>query len=386
VPILGAILATAAIAQPTHAQKYSYKDLHRFAGFPTDGDHSYAGLTRDSEGKLYGTTSKGGASGYGAVFTLAANGTETVMYSFTGGADGSVPMAGLILDPEGNLYGTTQNGGASGTGGASGAGVVFELNAMGTETVLYNFTGGADGGNPEAGLLRDREGNLYGTTERGGASSAGIVFKVDATGQQTVLYAFTGGTDGGYPLAGLVGDSEGNLYGTTSGGGAGAGVVFELDSNGAETVLYRFTGGADGGSPFAGLVRDSAGNLYGTTSAYGQSTGFGYGVVFKLDTAGTETVLHAFTGGDDGALPYAGVIRDSAGNLYGTTYQGGKTNCGVVFKVDSAGTESVLHMFTGKAGGRNPAAGLLLNSKGDLYGTTVYGGTADNGVVFRLTP
>ena len=242
------------------------------------------------------------------------------MHSFTGGADGSDPYAGLIRDSAGNLYGTTL------LGGASGAGVVFKVDTTGTETVLHSFSGGTDGGAPQAGLIRGSAGDLYGTTVQDGASGAGVVFKLDAIGE-TVLYSFTGGADGSNPFGSLVRDSAGNLYGTTeSGGASGAGVVFKLDTTGTETVLYSFTGDADGGYPYAGLIRDSAGNLYGTTSSGGAS---GQGVVFELDTTGTETVLYSFTTGADGAFPYAGLIRNSAGNLYGTATYG----YGVVFRI-----------------------------------------------------
>jgi uncharacterized repeat protein (TIGR03803 family) len=184
-------------------------------------------------------------------------------------------LVGLIRDSAGNLYGTTNGG------GASGAGVVFQIDPSGNETVLYNFTGGADGGFPFGGLIRDSAGNLYGTTNGGGASGAGVVFKVDRAGNETMLYSFTGGPDGGYPLwVVLARDSAGNLYGTTSGGGAsGNGVVFKLDPSGNETVLHSFTGGADGSSPFAGVVLGSNGNLYGTTPFGGQTNA---GIVFEI--------------------------------------------------------------------------------------------------------
>ena len=183
-------------------------------------------------------------------------------------------------------------------------------------------------------MIRDSAGNLYGTTEAGGTANAGVVFKVDTAGQETVLYSFTGGADGGSPYAGVIRDSAGNLYGTTwDGGTANAGVVYKVDTAGQETVLYSFTGGADGGSPFAGVIRDSAGNLYGTTwlRRLGE---LGRGV--QVNTAGQETVLYSFTGGADGSRPLAGVIRDSAGNLYGTTSEGGKKYGGVVFKLKPA--------------------------------------------------
>ena len=206
---------------------------------------------------------------------------------------------------------------------------MFKVDTSGNERVLYSFTGGADGGFPVGGVILDSKGNLYGTTNGGGASGAGVVFKVDPTGNETVLYSFTGGADGGYPLwVTLARDAAGNLYGTTvSGGASGAGVVFKVDASGNETVLYSFTGGADGGWPQAGVIRDSAGTLYGTT--IGNS--FGAQVAYKVDPTGHQTVLHVFTGGADGGYPYGNLIRDPAGNLYGTANRGGKKGGGVVF-------------------------------------------------------
>jgi uncharacterized repeat protein (TIGR03803 family) len=229
--------------------------------------------------------------------------TYNLLHSFTGGADGATPDAGLVLDAAGNLYGTTV------AGGASNLGTVFKLDKTGKETLRYSFLGGADGATPYAGLILDGAGNLYGATEVGGASNSGTVFKLDTTGVETLLYSFTGGADG-TPDVGLVRDAAGNLYGTTFAGGAPSfGTVFKLDTTGTETVLYSFTGGADGGSPFGGLVRDAAGNLYGTTIEGGvdrapcEADGYrGCGVVFKLDPTGTETVLYTFTGGRTGEI------------------------------------------------------------------------------------
>jgi uncharacterized repeat protein (TIGR03803 family) len=322
----------------------------------------------------------------------------TVLYSFTG-ADGVSPIAGLTRDSAGNLYGTTVSGGTSTrctTG--PGCGTVFKLSATGAETLLHSFAGGpTDGLAPYAGLVRDAAGSLYGTTAYGNPSNGGVVFKVSATGTETVLLSFTDYVTGAAPTAALIEDVAGNFYGTASGGGAfNNGVVFKLSPRGTETVLYSFTGGADGGSPQAGLVRDAAGNLYGTTF-YGGFTGseacdFGCGVVFKLSPAGTYTVLHSFAGGSDGANPFAGLTRDSAGNLYGTTQYGGVHGNGVVFKLSPAGTETVLHRFTGGADGGNAVAGLAQDGLGNLYGTTQYGGAACSfssgitcGVVFKLS-
>jgi uncharacterized repeat protein (TIGR03803 family) len=345
--------------------------------FPAEasGGFPHAGVIRDSAGNLYGTTYFRGRANAGVVYKLDTTGHETVLYSFTGGADGGAPFAGVIRDPAGNLYGTTY------FGGTANAGVVYKLDTAGHETVLYSFTGVADGRHPQAGVIRDPAGNLYGTANSGGAPNGGVVYKLDTAGHETV-YAFPGGAGGRYPSAGVIGDSAGNLYGTTSTGGAqNAGVVYKLDNTGHETVLYNFTGGADGSYPQAGVIRDAAGNLYGTTYNGGTT---GYGVVYKLDTTGHETVLYSFTGGADGGYPSAGVVGDSAGNLYGTTFSGGTANAGVVFRLDQTGHETVLYSFTGGADGSGPYAGVIRDSAGNLYGTTYYGGAAVLGVVYKL--
>jgi uncharacterized repeat protein (TIGR03803 family) len=357
--------------------------LHNFAS-PPYGAYPDTGVIRDSAGNLYGTTNGsysdvggGGTNDAGVVFKVDTSGNETVLYSFTGGADGSSPN-GLIRASAGDLYGTTTYG-----GGASGAGVVFKVDASGHETVLYSFTGGADGAYPVAGVIRDSAGNLYGTTYGGGASGAGVVFKVDTSGNETVFYSFTGAADGGNPAAGVIRDSAGNLYGTTiyGGGASGAGVVFKVDASGHETVLYSFTGGADGGNSDAGVIR-AAGNLYGTTTGGGAS---GAGVVFKVDMSGDETVLYSFTDGADGGNPYAGVVRDSAGILYGTTAFGGTAGVGVVFKVDTSGNETVLHTFKrGPCGNQPYTAGVILDPVGNLYGTTSFSGAGGQGAVYKL--
>ena len=371
------VLAAAIGIPPAKAQTYTETVLHNFAS-PPRGAYPEAGLIRDSAGNFYGTASAGGAAGAGVVFSLDTAGVQTVLYSFTGGVDGASPNAGVIRDAAGNLYGTTTGGGISSNG------VVFKLDSTGNETVLYSFTGGADGKLPLGGLVRDSTGTLFGTTYFGGSVGKGVAFKLDTTGHETVLYSFTGGADGSNPCSGLVRDSAGNIYGTTFGGGAsGWGTVFKLDATGHETVLYSFTGYGDGANPYAGLIRDAAGNLYGTTASGGTS---GRGTVFKLDTTGNETILHNFTGNADGADPYAGLIQDSAGNLYGTTAEGGASNEGTVFKVDTTGRETVLYSFTRGADGGSPYGGLIRNSAGKLYGTTYFGGTTDSGLVFELDP
>jgi uncharacterized repeat protein (TIGR03803 family) len=247
-----------------------------------------------------------------------------VLYTFTGGDDGGKPYAGVIRDSAGNLYGTATSG------GTAGAGVVFKLDGMGHEKVLYNFPAGPGAPSPASGVIRDPAGNLYGASDSGGPAGAGLVYKLDTAGKFTALYSFTGGADGAYPT-GVIRDSSGNLYGAAGGAFQGANspsVVFKLDAEGHETVLYTFTAGRNGVGPSV-LIRDSAGNLYGTWD------GTAYvGSVYKLDTAGNFTVLYNFTGGADGGYPVGGVIRDSAGNLYGTTLNNGKYNGGVVFKIE----------------------------------------------------
>jgi uncharacterized repeat protein (TIGR03803 family) len=268
---------------------------------------------------------------------------------------------------------------------------------------LHSFAGPpTDGALPEAGLIGDEAGNLYGTTAYGGKSGYGAVFKLSEGGKESVLYSFIGGaTDGEYPIAGLVRDSAGNLYGTTySGGdltcspgsGFGCGTVFKLSPTGKERVLYSFTG-ADGALPQAGLIRDSAGNLYGTTVYGGDfSCGvLGCGTVFKLDGTGQESVLYSFgtEGAFDGTAPYAGLFRDTAGNLYGTTLLGGAESslCGTVFKLDTEGTKTTLHSFGATGDGCAPYGGLVQDATGNLYGTTEHGGgTSSLGTVFKITP
>ena len=369
-PVIGLVAAIVVMSMvvPSRGQLHhvppaapSFTVLYSFPGYPTDGWQPYAGLARDAAGNLYGTTSAGGASGWGVVFKLGSTGTETILHTFTGGADGGGPSGGLVQDAGGNLYGTTADGGAFSPcsqgplgGSNGGCGAVFKLGSSGTETVLYNFSGGPDGANPLGGLIRDAAGNLYGTTVAGGVGSklcaggCGTVFKVAPSGAETVLHSFTGGADGGQPTDGLISDAAGNLYGTTieggersgacSAGGGSCGVVFKLSPTGTYTVLHSFTGGADGGNPDAGLIQDAAGNLYGTTYGGGASS---LGVVFELIRCDSGSsgydfkVLHSFTG-PDGASPYSPLVRDAAGNFYGTAAHGGAYGGGangVVFRL-----------------------------------------------------
>jgi len=370
-----------------------------------DGAVPTATLIQDAASNLYGTTSSGGGfgcggSGCGVVFKLDATNHETVLHAFAG-PDGATPHGALVMDSAGNLYGTTSAGG-SGSACPGGCGTVFKIDTTGSETVLHNFTGNPDGANPYAGLAMDDSGNLYGTTESGGASNLGTIFQIDRNGAEAVLHSFAGRpSDGADPKAGLTLDLNGNLYGTTfSGGSAGFGIAYQLDTTNSESVLYNFTGGADGGNPIGGLTRDSDGTLYGTTTTGGSSSGKGVlggghfgdihygcckGTVYKLSRDG-ENILYTFKGNNDGGTPASTLVL-SNGVLYGTTLIGGPGHNGTAFRVTIAnGSESVLHGFKGGKDGASPGAGLLRNSAGVLYGTTEGGGHLQKGTVFQYKP
>jgi uncharacterized repeat protein (TIGR03803 family) len=386
------LLTVSSVAQIASPPSFSL--LYQFKS-GRDGSSPYSSLILDAQGNLYGTTMIDGAYSYGTVFKIPPQGNETVLHSFKGtGGDGATPVAPLIMDAAGNLYGTTEYGGLFGnTCGPNGCGIVFKISPAGKETVLYRFTGipNVDGMNPEQGLVRDSNGNLYGTTAQGGiyiyGNGYGTVFKIDPAGKETVLHSFDPlappYNDGAFPLGGsLLRDAAGNLYGTTYFGGLGSGTVFRADASGLVSILYSFGGSADGAYPYGTLVRDTAGNLYGVTNLGGA---FGGGTVFTLDTNNGKTILHSFGGSGDGAPPSGGLVRDRAGNLYGTTLQGVKSSSGAVFKLTSTGKEIILHNFSGKDG-NGPGWCVVRDSKGNLYGTTQYGGAYGGGVVFKVAP
>lgn len=363
----------------------TFTQIYNFQG-GSDGGSPYSTVTRDAAGNLYGTTFSSGDAptcaypGCGVVYKIDAQGNETALYTFTGtSGDGSNPVAGVVEDAKGNLYGTTK------FGGTNGYGTVYEVAPSGAEKVLVSFTGGADGGIPNGGLVIDKAGNLYGTTFNGGSAGYGTVYEVSASGTFTTLYSFPDAAHGMYPNAALLRDSAGDLYGTTQYGGASdRGTVFKLDSAGNETVLYSFSG-ADGAYPESQLAMDSSGNLYGTTIEGGASNS---GTVFRLTPGGTEAVLYSFGGSPDGAYPTSGVVLDAAGNLYGTTYHGGTGNgntAGMVYRIDPAGNETVLYMFQGIYDGAYPIGGLTLSPDGKtLYGTAEASGTFGSGDVFQI--
>jgi len=383
--------------------------LHTFDG-PGDGGEPYGAPILDKAGNLYGVTFMGGTYLKGTVYELESGSwTEEILHSFDPSAgDGESPQGALVMDGAGNLYGVTP------LGGRRKLGIVYELTPEegGTwkEEIIHTFVGGSDGRSPQAGLILDKKGNLYGTTYQGGtgtkcgAFACGTVFELSPKSgggwTEKVLYSFKGGTaDGQNPAAPLLMDSSGNLYGTTEAGGTGgsfsSGTVFKLTPNGfgdyAETVLHNFPSKAtDGINPFAGLLFDSKGNLYSTTGAGGT---YGYGTVFELSPGSqgkwTETVLHSFGAPGDGQAPqFSGVAFDKSGDLYGTTAAGGSNGNGIVFKMtptsDGGWAESVFFNFDGTDG--NLPLGVIFNAAGDLYGITQYGGSNFGGTAFEIVP
>ncbi|HEX4049689.1 MAG TPA: choice-of-anchor tandem repeat GloVer-containing protein [Steroidobacteraceae bacterium] len=373
--------------------------LYSFAGAPGSGANSYAGLIQGSNGLLYGTTEEGGSSNVGVIFNYnPGTGAAGLLHSFVGGnSDGANPYAGLIADGAGNLYGTTPTGGsylcAIPQLCASNFGTVFKINpTTGAETLLYSFRGSgySDGEYPYGGLLLGSDGYFFGTTQKGGTGGYGTVYRLSPSlGTETVLHAFAGGSaDGAYPYAGLIQASDGNLYGTTQQGGAsGSGTVFKINpTTGAASIAYSFAGGSDGAGPYDGLIQATDGNLYGTTGAGGAA---GAGTVFKIvPSTGAESIVYAFAGGSsDGANPYAGLIQATDGSLYGTTVSGGSGGAGTVFKITpGTGAESIVYAFSGgSSDGANPYGGLIQATDGKLYGTTLKGGANDAGIVFSIS-
>jgi len=417
------LLALSALFLPvTHAQTFT--TLHTFEN--TEGANPQATLIEDGTGNLLSTTEYGGSYQNGTAFRLSPSGTLTVLHTFGfPSTDGSRPESPLLADGHGNLYGTTYVGGDYCEDfGEVQCGTVFKIDASGNETVLHTFEGGSssstDGANPVAGLIADPAGNLYGTTW--GGYNGSVAYELSPSGTETILHNFTGGSDGITLDSPLVIDNAGNLWGTTYAGGRtgcggqGCGTVFKLSKTSAgwtETVTYRFTSSSDGASPYAGLTYDRQRHVfYGVTQFGGSASGCFYlgnttgcGVLFQLDATGTkETVLHNFSGQADGGQPVANLVLDPYGDLWGSTTIGGDLTCpasydgcGTVFVQSARGQFATIHTFTGGSDGAIPYGTLLLDlKKPALYGTTTVGGDPNCqtqegggpgcGTVFRITP
>jgi uncharacterized repeat protein (TIGR03803 family) len=367
--------------------------LYSFGGNPysaTASQAPLAGLIQALDGNFYGTASGGGAHGAGTVFKVTPAGVESIVYSFgaNGAGDGSLPAGNLVQGSDGSFYGTTI------TGGSAGQGTVFKVTPQGVESVLYSFTGAGDGAGPESTLVLDSDGNPYGTASGGGTHNDGTVFKLTPQGTETVLWSFSGATDGEAPAAGLTLGRDGNYYGTTFHGGAyGGGTIFRITPTGTLTSLHAF-GGTSGEPvwPYGGLILGSDGNFYGATVNDENATG---GAVYMMTPAGTVTILHEFTGlisSGDAAVAYAPLVEDVNGNFYGTTLEGGLYGQGAVYEITAAGTELVLYSFAGvgvvagRTDGMGPECNLVLGTDGNMYGLTTGGGVNGEGAVFRLVP
>jgi uncharacterized repeat protein (TIGR03803 family) len=404
---LALIVATALLVSSSAGAQQEMV-LHSFNG-PGDAGLPAGGLVMDKAGNLYGMSTFGGEYGVGAVYELSAHGNEHVLYSFNPNVgDGGEPEGSLIFDDHGNLYGATN------AGGSGLSGTVFELTPQGgglwSERILHSFKPNPpDGYQPYAGLVFDKAGNLYGTTSEGGSGpcshGCGVVYelspKAGGVWAAKVIYSFNGfPTDGQTPAASLVVDAAGNLYGTTVAGGTvsqyQSGTVFELSPNGSggwtEKILHSFSAtGTEGYNLDGSVALDSTGNIYSTTNSGGS---YGYGTLFELSpSAGgwTETILHNFGAAGDGRTPESGVIFDASGNLYGTVSVDGDNskgpNYGSVYEMspsaDGIWNESILFSFDGNDG-YAPNFGVILDSQGNLYGTTEYGGVYSSGTVFEI--
>jgi len=391
------------------AQAQNFHVIYSFTGGGS-AEHPIAGVTVDARGNLFGSTAWGGSSptGSGTVYELQRAGAGFVyrqLHSFGNGADGSFPWAGVTIGPDGSLYGTTYDGGTTQNG------IVYNLRPPATfcgsiscpwvETILYNFTRGSDGGDPQGGVVFDRSGNMYGTNVNGGSGDVGVAYTMTHSNDgwsYQVIYPFSNGLDGGNPGPLLI-DGAGNLYGPAAVGGLpgcggfGCGTIFKLSRSGSgwtEQTLYQFHDSSDGSDPQGGVIMDSAGSVYGSTCC-GDGTG---GTIFELSPSGgiwNFNLLYAYNG--IGLGPEGNLVRDAAGNLYGATVFNGRYNEGVVFKLTPTSGGWIytsIHDFTGGTDGEWPEGGLAIDSNGNVYGTTYQGGLqncADGcGVVYEITP
>jgi uncharacterized repeat protein (TIGR03803 family) len=350
--------------------------LYSFSAANSGGFTPYGTLLQAWSTVLYGVTPFGGAQGAGTIYSVQPDGTVGVLYSFAGGTDGAAPYASLIQGADGSLYGVTTAGGANGTG------VVFRINTSGVETVLYPFGTGSDAQQPYGSLLQGSDGNFYGMSLAGGVNNQGTVFRVTPTGTETVLHSFGSGTDGSAPHGALIQGTDGNLYGVTSQGGEnGHGILFRITLQGVETVLYAFANGTDASDPRGSLIQASDGNFYGLSAHGGQ---YGAGALFKMTSGGTESVLVSFGGSGDGANPYGDPLQGSDGELYVLTLNGGANGAGALVRVTLAGAESVLYSFGGAGDGAAPYGSLIETADGTLWGVTSVGGSSGGGTVFSI--
>jgi uncharacterized repeat protein (TIGR03803 family) len=381
VSVMFVLCATTAIAAPAQV-------FNTLVDFNTsDGYGPYlVSLIQGRDGQLYGTTESGGANGDGTAFKVTLGGNLTDLHDFSGQPnDGQQPDSGLVQGTDGSFYGTTTNG------GTDDYGTVFKVTSEGRQTTLYSFlcTGNChDGAEPIAPLVLGADGNLYGTTNQGGGNrAAGTVFRITADGALTTLYSFCAKancTDGSNPFAGLLQTVDGDFYGTTYGGGTNnSGTVFKVSRSGTLVTLHSFDGD-DGAAPAGALVQANDGNFYGTTTQGGT---YGHGALFRLTPSGGFRLLHSFCAQAncaDGDRPQSGLIQATDGSLYGTTFQGGTNVFGTVFKLDSNGLFTILHDFAFHTDGGQLCGGLLQATNGTLYGTTFAGGSGDSGTVFSL--
>jgi uncharacterized repeat protein (TIGR03803 family) len=394
-----AMLSTLALIPIPSAEAQTFQVIYSFTGHASS-QHPIAGVTVDRRGNLFGTTAWGGGSnnGSGTVYELRRTQSGFLynkLHDFGNGTDGSFPWAGVTIGPNGSLYGTTYDGGTTGNG------IVYNLQPPASfchstscpwnETILYNFTRGSDGGDAQAGVTFDRSGNLYGANVNGGSGNVGVVFEMTSSNggwTYQVIYPFTNGHDGGNPSSLLQLDTAGNLYGTAAVGGLpgcggfGCGTVYKLSPSGSgwtEQTLYSFHDGTDGAEPQGGVIMDGAGNLYGSTCC-GDGTG---GTLFELSPASGNwnfSLLYSYNGG--GLGPEGNLVRDTAGNLYGASVFNGLYNQGVVFKLtprNGGWIYTSIHDFTGGADGGWPEGGLAMDSNGNIYGTTYQGGLSSCG-------
>jgi uncharacterized repeat protein (TIGR03803 family) len=388
--VMGLFLFLASVSQPARSQTYTV--IHNFTNQGTDGATPYGGPILDSAGNLYGTTYLGGQWGNGAVYKMSPNGsswTYTSLYNFGPLPDGAGPAFGsLAMGPDGALYGTTEGGGYFGTD--------FEIcNCKGTEVQIHQFGLGTDGAQPIGGVVLDAAGNLYGTTSLGGTLQNGTVFEEQWNGStwtESTIYNFTGGDDGASPPAGVTLDARGDLYGTTSFGGAnGVGVLYKLtrrESGWKQSVLHTFRGRTDGQYPVGGVVVDAAGNLFGSTFDGGVNGG---GTVYEFSPSAAPgskfKTLHSFPGTYGG--PY-NKLTLANGNIYGFTEAEGANGLGSVWVLTPAEgggwTFTDLYDFVGGNDGAQPYGSVAVDSKGDIFGTANYGGSDNQGVVFEITP